>query len=55
VDEVVKKLVLEKYDSNTIKREAMKNGMIIMKQDGARKAIEGITTVEEVLRVAHEE
>ncbi|OGL55505.1 MAG: type II secretion system protein GspE, partial [Candidatus Schekmanbacteria bacterium RIFCSPHIGHO2_02_FULL_38_11] len=55
MDEVTKKLVLEKYDSNAIKKEAVKNGMLILKHDGARKVIEGLTTIEEVLRVAHEE
>ncbi|OGL47740.1 MAG: hypothetical protein A2W05_01075 [Candidatus Schekmanbacteria bacterium RBG_16_38_10] len=55
MDEGTKRLVLEKYDSNAIKKEAMKNGMLILKQDGARKVIEGLTTIEEILRVAHEE
>ena len=55
MNEPIKKLVLEKYDSSTIKRQAMGNGMMILKQDGARKVIEGLTTIEEVLRVAHEE
>ena len=55
MNEPIKKLVLEKYDSSTIKRQAMENGMMILKQDGARKVIEGMTTIEEVLRVAHEE
>ena len=55
MNEPIKKLVLEKYDSSTIKRQAMENGMMILKQDGARKVIEGLTTIEEVLRVAHEE
>ena len=55
MNEPIKKLVLEKYDSSTIKRQAMENGMMILKEDGARKVIEGLTTIEEVLRVAHEE
>lgn len=55
MDESTKRLVLEKYDSNAIKKEAMKNGMLILKHDGARKVIEGLTTIEEILRVAHEE
>lgn len=35
-----------------MKEVAVKNGMVTMVQDGFLKAIEGITTVEEVLRVA---
>jgi type II secretory ATPase GspE/PulE/Tfp pilus assembly ATPase PilB-like protein len=31
---------------------AMRDGMLLMKQDGYIKALEGVTTIEEVLRVA---
>ena len=34
--------------------EAKKEGMISMKQDGYLKALEGLTTIEEVIRVAEE-
>ena len=37
-----------------IDKEAREEGMISLKQDGYLKALEGITTVEEVLRVAQE-
>ncbi|MCX6765143.1 MAG: GspE/PulE family protein, partial [Candidatus Nealsonbacteria bacterium] len=37
-----------------ITEEAKKQGMITMKQDGVLKAIEGMTSLEEVLRVAEE-
>ncbi|MDP2638091.1 MAG: ATPase, T2SS/T4P/T4SS family, partial [Candidatus Levybacteria bacterium] len=47
-------LVLESADSATIEREAILEGMITMKQDGYLKVLKGITTVEEVLRVAQE-
>jgi general secretion pathway protein E len=56
VRENVQKLVLTNVDSNTIKREAIaRNGMTTLRQDGARKAAAGITTVEEVLRVTRED
>ncbi len=45
-------MVLENADSDTIEREAILEGMITMKQDGYIKVLNGITTVEEVLRVA---
>lgn len=47
-------LVLENADSATMEKEAILEGMITMKQDGYFKVLAGITTVEEVLRVAQE-
>ncbi|MBI4089096.1 MAG: Flp pilus assembly complex ATPase component TadA [Candidatus Levybacteria bacterium] len=47
-------MVLENADSATIEKEAIMEGMITMKQDGYSKVLQGITTVEEVLRVAQE-
>ena len=47
-------LVLENSDSAIIEKEAIFEGMITMKQDGYLKVLQGITTVEEVLRVAQE-
>ena len=51
MDDGIKNLILKTSDSNTIKRKAMKQGMITLRQDGAIKVLDGITTVEEVLRV----
>lgn len=54
VSEKIAKLVLEHPDSNTIEQEAINEGMITMKQDGYLKVLQGITSVEEVIRVAQE-
>jgi type IV pilus assembly protein PilB len=54
VTEKMAGLVLEKADSGTIEKEAIAQGMITMKQDGYIKALQGMTTIEEVLRVAEE-
>jgi general secretion pathway protein E len=51
MDDTIKNLILKTSDSNTIKRKAVKQGMITLRQDGAMKVLDGITTVEEVLRV----
>ena len=40
--------------ANKIEEAAVANSMITMKQDGYLKVVEGITTVDEVLRVAQE-
>ena len=49
--EKLKGLILETYDSNRIKSEAIKEQMMSLRQDGIQKVLEGITTIEEVLRV----
>jgi general secretion pathway protein E len=51
VTESVKKTVLCSSDSDTIKRVAIEEGMRTLRQDGADKVIQGISTTEEVLRV----
>jgi len=47
-------LILKEPSESKIAEEASNQGMITMKQDGFLKALEGITTIEEVLRVAEE-
>lgn len=47
-------LVLEHPDSATIEKEAVQEGMITLKQDGYLKVLKGVTTIEEVIRVAQE-
>jgi type II secretory ATPase GspE/PulE/Tfp pilus assembly ATPase PilB-like protein len=50
----VSRLILEKAPSDEIEEQAVEEGMISMKQDGYLKTLEGITTLEEVIRVAQE-
>ncbi len=52
VTEKIAKYIMERSDAATIEKAAMEDGMIIMKQDGYLKVLEGITTLEEVIRVA---
>ncbi|PIP23798.1 MAG: hypothetical protein COX90_03355 [Candidatus Nealsonbacteria bacterium CG_4_10_14_0_2_um_filter_38_17] len=47
-------LVLKEPSVAKIAEEARRQGMITMKQDGFLKVLEGITSIEEVLRVAEE-
>lgn len=53
LDKIAKK-ILEHGTSQDIEEIAISEGMITMKQDGYLKALEGITTLEEVLRVAQD-
>lgn len=52
ITEKIGKLILEIVPAIKIEAQALADGMITMKQDGYLKALEGITTIEEVLRVA---
>lgn len=54
VSEKIGRLILEHASADQIQTEAVKDGMITMKQDGYLKALEGIVTIEEVLRVAQD-
>jgi len=48
------KLILTKPSEGEIQEEAKRQGMVTMRQDGILKVLEGITSFEEVLRVAEE-
>jgi len=47
------KLIMERKESQSIKEEAMEEGMITMLKDGLLKAERGVTTLDEVFRVAY--
>ncbi len=47
-------MIMEDVTDSDIKDVAVEQGMITMVQDGYLKALEGITTIEEVLRVSKE-
>lgn len=54
VTEKIGKQILEHAPASEIEATAVADGMVTMKQDGYLKIIEGITTVDEVLRIAEE-
>lgn len=54
ITEQIVKLILEHASAGAIEEAAVAQGMIKMKQDGYLKVLEGITTMEEVLRVAQD-
>jgi general secretion pathway protein E len=49
VDEPVRREILNNSDSNTIGRVAQTRGMKTLREDGARKVLAGLTSVDEVL------
>jgi type IV pilus assembly protein PilB len=48
-------LIIQKADSDVILQQAKEDGMTTMLEDGLMKAAEGLTTIEEVLRVTKTE
>jgi general secretion pathway protein E len=55
VDDAVGPHILKSADAQTIKRVAISQGMDTLRDDGARKVLKGITTVEEVLAATQED
>ncbi len=51
MSEKIEDLAVNKMPASEIQKEAIKEGMITMKQDGLIKAIQGVTTLDEVMRV----
>lgn len=54
MSENIAKLIIGKASISDIEEAAVKEGMLTMLQDGFIKALQGITTIEEVLRVRNE-
>lgn len=52
VTEAIQNLIVKRATSAEIQREAIAEGMVTMRQDGYLKALQGLTTLEEVNRVA---
>jgi len=52
ISEKISKLIVSKAAASDIQKLAMEEGMLTMKQDGYVKVLEGITSMDEVIRVA---
>lgn len=55
VNDDIRTLVMAREDAGTIKRAALRNGMRTLRIDGGNKILQGVTSVEEVLRVTQAE
>lgn len=55
LSDAVRSHITSNADASTIKRAAMKGGMLTLREDGAKKAAAGITSASEVIRVTQEE
>ncbi|MGB7958178.1 MAG: GspE/PulE family protein [Minisyncoccia bacterium] len=55
VNDAIKKIIAsERFDIDALRREAARNGMITMFEDGLRKVELALTTIDEILRVIRE-
>ena len=52
INEDIQSLIVKRSTSAEIQRMAVSQGMITMRQDGYLKALQGVSTLEEVNRVA---
>lgn len=55
VDNEIRELILQKAPTHVLRQAALEAGMITLKQDAMQKILEGITTMEEALRVIYTE
>jgi type IV pilus assembly protein PilB len=54
VNESIQKLIVQNASTEDLERKAKENGMATMAEDGFEKAVQGLTSIEEVLRVTKE-
>ena len=52
VSDAVQQLIIKRATASEVQKVAVAEGMVTMRQDGYLKALNGLTTIEEVNRVA---
>ena len=55
IDDKIRSLIVRASDAGAIKKAALEGGMITLREDGIRKVLKGITTVDELMRATHAE
>ncbi|MBI2300218.1 MAG: Flp pilus assembly complex ATPase component TadA, partial [Armatimonadetes bacterium] len=55
IDETITELILRRSSSSEIKEAAQSRGLVTLREEGWQKVLEGITSVEEITRVTHED
>jgi type IV pilus assembly protein PilB len=54
MNDALREMVLKGASGYEIKQAAMENGMKTLRQDGLEKVAQGITTLEEILKITQE-
>lgn len=55
INDEIRALIIQKADAATIKKAAVRNGMRTLRQDALDKVMEGVTSVEEIVRAINAE
>lgn len=51
VNKTIKELILQRVSTNTIKEEAIKNGMKTLGMSGWNKVVKGLTSIDEIIKI----
>ena len=54
LDDELREMILKHAAAGDMEKAAVRKGMVTLRKDGVRKALDGVTTIEEVLRVTRE-
>ena len=54
IDDDIRQLILQRSDTGTLRETAIRRGMLTLAADGWSKVAQGLTTIQEVLRVTQE-
>jgi general secretion pathway protein E len=55
INDDIRSLIVKAEDAGQIKKAAILNGMITLREDGVAKVLQGLTTVDELMRATHAE
>lgn len=55
VDDDIRHLIMQNVASSTIKKRAITKGMVTLREDGRQKVLQGVTSIDEVLRVTQDD
>jgi type II secretory ATPase GspE/PulE/Tfp pilus assembly ATPase PilB-like protein len=52
LDDAIRSLIVHQRPSNEIRQKAIENGLVTLRRDGWLRVLDGITSIDEVVRVA---
>ena len=55
LDDQIRSLIVRNSDAGTIKKAAVQSGMTTLREDGISKVLQGLTTIDELMRATHAE
>jgi general secretion pathway protein E len=55
MDDTTRSLIVQNKDAGSLKKQALQNGMTTLREDGILKVLQGLTTIDELMRATHAE